>query len=63
MPFELTPEKANKMHDDRAYTFSMLGWALAEERRKILLQKPKVDSNTLLDKLKSQIHGGIATKK
>lgn len=61
--FELTPEKANKMHDDRAYTFSMLGWALAEERRKILLQKPKVDSNTLLDKLKSQIHGGIATKK
>ena len=44
-------------------TFSMLGWALAEERRKILLQKPKVDSNTLLDKLKSQIHGGIATKK
>lgn len=49
--FELTPEKANKMHDDRAYTCCMLGHALAEERRKLLLQKPKVSSNYLLDKL------------
>ena len=32
-------------------TFSMLGWALAEERRKLLLTKPKTDTNTLLDKL------------
>lgn len=29
----------------------MLGHALAEERRKLLLQKPKVSSNYLLDKL------------
>ena len=50
--FELTPEKANKMHDDRAYTCCMLGYALSEERRKLLLQKPKVDSNYLLDKLR-----------
>ena len=28
--FDLTPEKANKMHDDRAYTAAMLGYALAE---------------------------------
>ena len=49
--FELTPEKANKMHDDRAYTFSMLGWALSEERRKELLKKPKVDSDSLLNML------------
>ena len=39
--FELTPEKANKMHDDRAYTAAMLGWALSEERRKDMLNKPK----------------------
>jgi len=49
--FELTPEKANKMHDDRAYTCCMLGHALAEERRKLLLQRPKIDSNSLLDKM------------
>ena len=61
--FELTPEKANKLHDDRAYTFSMLGWALAEERRQLLLKKPKQNNNDLLDKLKSQIRGGLGTKK
>jgi len=26
--FELTPEKANKLHDDRAYVCCMLGWGL-----------------------------------
>jgi len=31
--FELTPEKANKLHDDRAYTFALLGHALLETRR------------------------------
>lgn len=49
--FELTPEKANKMHDDRAYTCCMLGYALAEERRKEFLKKPKTDTNDLLSKL------------
>lgn len=49
--FELTPEKANKMHDDRAYTAALLGHALMEERRKLLLKKPKTSSNYLLDKL------------
>ena len=61
--FELTPEKANKMHDDRAYTCCMLGHALMEERRKLLLQKPKSNKNDLLNKLASQIRGGIATNK
>lgn len=61
--FELIPEKANKMHDDRAYTCCMLGHALAEERRKLLLQKPKTNSSDLLQKLAAQIRGGIATKK
>ena len=45
--FDLTPEKANKMHDDRAYTAAMLGYALAEERRKEILSKPKVHSSEL----------------
>ena len=40
--FDLTPEKANKLHDDRAYCCCMLGFALAEERRKLILTKPKV---------------------
>lgn len=61
--FELTPEKANKMHDDRAYTCCMLGYALSEERRKLLLQKPKTNKNDLLDKLTSQIRGGIGINK
>lgn len=61
--FELTPEKANKMHDDRAYTCCMLGYALMEERRKLLLQRPKSNKNDLLNKLASQIRGGIATNK
>ena len=48
--FDLTPEKANKMHDDRAYTAAMLGYALAEERRKDILARPK-SQNTDLTKL------------
>lgn len=39
--FELTPEKANKMHDDRAYVCCMLGYALLQERRKDVLNKQK----------------------
>ena len=49
--FELTPEKANKMHDDRAYTCCMLGYALSEERRKQMLQRPKNNSSELVEKL------------
>lgn len=41
--FELTPEKANKMHDDRAYCMALMGWALVQERRKRLMSKPKED--------------------
>ena len=41
----------------------MLGHALAEERRKLLLQKPKTNTSDLLQKLTAQIRGGIATKK
>ena len=37
--FELTPEKANKLHDDRAYTCCMASYALMQERRKAITQK------------------------
>ena len=37
--FELTPEKANKLHDDRAYTCCMVSYALMQERRKSIIQK------------------------
>lgn len=50
--FDLTPDKANKMHDDRAYCCCMLGWALAQERRKLILsRKPKTDAKTLASQL------------
>ena len=49
--FDLTPEKANKMHDDRAYTAAMCGYALSEERRKEMLQRPKGNSSELVNKL------------
>ena len=43
--FELTPEKANKLHDDRAYTACMASFALMCERRKSITQR-KRQSNT-----------------
>lgn len=44
--FELTPEKANKMHDDRAYTCSLASFALMNERRKnIITRKKKQETN------------------
>jgi len=45
--FELTPEKANKLHDDRAYVCCMLGYALLQERRKDVMKKPKKDPSAL----------------
>ena len=42
--FELTPEKANKLHDDRAYTACMASYALMCERRKNITQKKRLKS-------------------
>ena len=30
--FELTPEKANKLHDDRSYCMALCAWFLSEKR-------------------------------
>ena len=44
--FELTPEKANKLHDDRAYTCCLASYALMLERRKEIMKKPKKSETT-----------------
>lgn len=49
--FELTAEKANKLHDDRAYTLCMAAYALMLERRKEVLKKPKNSNENLISML------------
>lgn len=49
--FDLTPEKANKMHDDRAYCMALTAHALAELRRKDRLNVPKPSTDNLMDQL------------
>ena len=49
--FELIPQKANKMHDDRAYVSAMACWALMRERRKAIIPGRKKETN-----LKDMIH-------
>ncbi len=45
--FELTPEKANKMHDDRAYTTALAAKALMDERRKSIMNRKRKPSTNL----------------
>lgn len=47
--FELTPEKANILHDDRCYTLAMLAYGLMQERRKNVLSRPVNNDNWLDD--------------
>ena len=49
--FELTPEKANKMHDDRAYTCCLASYALMNERRKNIISRKRKPTNNLVDLL------------
>lgn len=37
--YDLAPDKANKMHDDRAYTVAMLAWYLQQLRRENITNK------------------------
>lgn len=51
--FELAPEKANTMHDDRAYTLALGGYGLMLERRQSLVKQTKKPSDeSLIDKIK-----------
>ncbi len=51
--FELTPEKQNILHDDRAYCACMAGYCISELRRKEIIGRPKQTSENLLAKLTS----------
>lgn len=37
--FELTPEKASRMHDDRAFACALSLFGLSQERRKLIMNR------------------------
>lgn len=46
--FELIPEKANKLHDDRSYCAALVAWFLQEKRaERIRNRKRPQDSNLI----------------
>ena len=57
--FDLIPEKANKLHDDRAYCFAMAGYSLFEERRKLIMNRPKQSNTDVLNKIISSMKPSI----
>lgn len=46
--FELTPEKANKLHDDRSYCMALCSWYLSEKRLENIRVRKKPDDDELL---------------
>ena len=60
--FELIPEKQNKLHDDRTYTYVMCCYHLAAKRMSGIRNKKKTDKTNLLDQFKiraPQMHESI----
>ena len=49
--FELTPEKANKLHDDRSYCMALCAWYLSEKRLENIRSRKKPDAQDILSKL------------
>lgn len=49
--FELTPEKANKLHDDRSYCMALCAWHLSEKRLENIRVRKKPNASTILEKL------------
>lgn len=47
--FELTPEKANKLHDDRSYCVAMAGYFLAQKRIENIRSKKRQQPSSLID--------------
>lgn len=45
--FELTPEKANRLHDDRSYTMALCAWHLSEKRLEHIRTHKRTDTNEL----------------
>ena len=49
--FDLAPDKANKLNDDRAYVAAMGAWVLQQLRRENLVTRKKKNPNEILAKL------------
>ena len=49
--FELTPEKANKLHDDRSYCAALCAWFLSEKRLEHIRVRKRPSNENILDKL------------
>ena len=47
--FELTPEKANKLHDDRSYCACMAGYFLAQKRLENIRSRKRQPAKNLID--------------
>ena len=50
--FELIPEKAGKLHDDRAYTYVMCCFHLHEKRMSNIRERKKPNTKNMLDQFK-----------
>ena len=61
--FDLIPEKARTLHDDRCYTLSMLSYSLYELRRKEIVGKPKQTNKDLLAKLTASMRSSSILKR
>ena len=49
--FELTPEKMNKLHDDRSYCMALCAWQLAEKRLEGIRARKRPSSAAIIDML------------
>ena len=49
--FELTPEKANKLHDDRSYCAALCAWWLSEKRLENVRARKKPNAVDLINML------------
>jgi hypothetical protein len=49
--FDLAPDKAKKLHDDRAYVCAMAAYLLQQLRREHLVTRKKPNAQSILDKL------------
>ena len=49
--FEIIPEKANKLHDDRSYCMALCAWYLSEKRLENIRARKKPDATTIIDML------------
>lgn len=49
--FELLPEKANKLHDDRSYCMALCAWYLSEKRLENIRTRKKPSTQSIIDKL------------